>query len=326
MPTASSTPRRADLDAYGPAGRSAWLDIDWQAAQRWVTVGGRAVNVIALGPTGDGEPGAGPVVFVHGLSGSWQNWLENIPFFARGRRVIAMDLPGFGESPMPAERISIPGYGRFLDELFGVLEIDAACLVGNSMGGFVAAETALAFPRRVERLVLVSAAGLSSVDTRNERQLAALRRADFAITAYAGWLASKSETVARRQRLRRALLAVVARHPEQIPAPLAAEQLRGSGKPGFLDALDALTDYPIRERLGEIRCPTLIVQGTHDRLVPRSDADEFEQLIPGSRKVIYEDTGHVPMFERPQRFNADLEAFLEEKPGERVDEPRGAAA
>jgi pimeloyl-ACP methyl ester carboxylesterase len=81
-----------------------------------------------------------------------------------------------------------------------------------------------------------------------------------------------------------------------------------------MPALDALTSYPIRDRLSDIRVPTLIVWGTHDRLVPLKDASEFERLIPGSRKVIFNDTGHMPMLERPGRFNRLLEDFLAERP------------
>jgi len=125
-------------------------------------------------------------------------------------------------------------------------------------------------------------------------------------------MAARSDTVARRSRLRQATLYSVMRHPARIPPPLAAEQLRGSGRPGFMDALDALTSYPIRERLGEIACPTLVVWGDSDRLVPTRDADVFEQLIPNARKVIYSDTGHTAMLERPQAFNAELRAFLPE--------------
>jgi pimeloyl-ACP methyl ester carboxylesterase len=155
MAAAEPSPVAPDLEAYGPVGRSAWLDVDWREHQRWVTVLGSPVNVVEMG-TGD------PIVFVHGLVGSWQNWLENIPHFARDHRVVALDLPGFGASPMPAEKISIAGYARILDALLGELGIDAACVVGNSMGGFIAAELAIAFPQRVERLVLVSAAGISA--------------------------------------------------------------------------------------------------------------------------------------------------------------------
>jgi pimeloyl-ACP methyl ester carboxylesterase len=272
-----------------------------------VTVEGRRVNVIELG---DGSP----LVFVHGLSGSWQNWLEQLPVFAQRHRVIAVDVPGFGHSEMPAEKITIPGYARTLDALCGELGVDAAAFIGNSMGGFIGAELAISFPQRVERLVLVSAAGLSIEDMRSDRGLATMRRLENLLAFYSGWIATKSDTVARRPRLRRAVLWMVASHPDRLPAPLAAEQLRGSGKPGFIDAVDALTDYPIRARLGEISCPTLVVWGRNDRLVPVRDAAEFERLIPNARKLIFEDTGHVAMLERPERFNAALEEFLSEAP------------
>ncbi len=81
------------------------------------------------------------------------------------------------------------------------------------------------------------------------------------------------------------------RHPGRLPAALAAEQLRGAGKPGFMQALRANIDYPIRERLPEIACPTLIVWGAEDKVIPVTDASVFEELIPNSRKVIFEDTG-----------------------------------
>jgi len=292
--------------AYGPVGRSAWMDIDWREHQRWVDVGGRPMNVIDLG---EGPP----IVFIHGLSGCWQNWLLQLPEFAAlGHRVIALDLPGFGHSPMPLQRISISGYARDVDECLAELGVDSATVVGNSMGGFIGAELAIAFPSCVERLVLVSAAGLSSQTMRNERGLAFMRRTENLIAFYSGWLATRSNVVARRPRGRKLVMAIVARHPDRLPAALTAEQIRGSGKPGFVDAVDALTDYPIRHRLGEISCPCLIVWGTHDRLVPVHDAAEFERLTPGSRKIVFDDTGHVPMLERPARFNAALEEFLGE--------------
>jgi pimeloyl-ACP methyl ester carboxylesterase len=114
-----------------------------------------------------------------------------------------------------------------------------------------------------------------------------------------------------RPRARRSLSLVFA-HPEKLPGPLLVEQAKGSGKPGFIDALDALSDYPLRDRLQRISVPTLIVWGDRDKLVPRRDADVFEELIPNARKIVYHDTGHVPMLERPARFNADLESFLSE--------------
>jgi pimeloyl-ACP methyl ester carboxylesterase len=316
MPTPSPAALPADPGAYGPEGRSAWMDVDWRAHQRFVEVDGRWANVIELGGA---DPARPPVVFIHGLSGSWQNWLENLPHFAAaGHRVVAFDLPGFGESQMPRPKISVPGYGQFVDALLDELGVGPAVVVGNSMGGFIGAELAIQFPARVERLVLVSAAGLTIEYQRNERVLGALRFAENALTAWAGWLGSRSEELARRPRARRLLTGFVVHRADRLSAALISEQVRGSGKPGFVDALDALTDYPIRDRLGRIGCPTLIVWGEEDHLIPVGDATEFAHLIPGARKVVWPDTGHMAMLERPAAFNALVDAFVAEQPGERV--------
>ncbi len=310
----TATAGRAQTDAYGPAERSAWMDVDWREHLRWVLVDGRQVNVVDIG--------SGPVVvFLHGLAGCWQNWLENIPEFARDHRVIALDLPGFGASPTPAEPISMPGYARMLDELFVTLGVDCATLVGSSMGGFVAAEFAIRYGAQVRRLCLTSPAGLSMEHMRNERNQGLKARVENTLFFGTGWLASKSDRVVRSERLRHALLMLVAAYPERLPSRLIVELARGAGKPGFNDALDAMTGYPIRDRLGEIACPALIVWGELDRLVPLRDAAEFEWLIPQARKIVYEDTGHLVMLERPERFNADLRAFVEEGPGEQTPWP-----
>jgi len=304
--------------AYGPVGRAPWLDVDWSSHQRWVTADGQLVNTIELGP--ETTPGGQPLVFVHGLSGCWENFLEQLPAMAREHRVLTLDLPGFGYSPMPSQKITISGYARLLDALLGQLGIDAAAVVGNSMGGFIATELAIACPQRVERLVLISAAGISTREPlaglsprlASRSPIPVLTRSERVLAGTAAWLASKSDTVARRERLRELTLATVVRHPGRLPAPLAAEQLRGAGKPGFLQAFEAIIHYDVEERLKEIACPTLIVWGDHDRLVNVRDADVFAALIPDSRKVIFEDTGHMAMLERPAAFNALLRDFLAE--------------
>lgn len=294
-----------DAGTYGPAGRSAWLDVDWREHRRLVPVDGRAVNLVELGS-------GPPLLFVHGLGGCWQNWLENLPDLARDHRVIALDLPGFGASEMPREPISIAGYARTLDGVCDALAVDAAAIVGNSMGGFIAAELAIASPQRAERLVLVSAAGLHIAELRLDRALDRLGRAERAFALYGGYVAARSAAFARRTRLRRLVFAGVAAHPDRLPWPLVAEQVAGAGRPGFMPALRAMAGYPLRDRLSQIACPTLIVWGERDRLVPVRDATTFQRLIPGARKLVYPDTGHLPMLERPARFNADLRAFMGE--------------
>jgi pimeloyl-ACP methyl ester carboxylesterase len=297
-----------DPGPYGPVGRSPWLDVDWREHQRWVVVEGRALNTIQLG-----REGSRPIVFVHGLSGCWQNWLEQLPVFAAEHHVVALDLPGFGHSPMPRQEISINGYARIIDALLGDLGVDAATVVGNSMGGFIGAELAISFPQRVERLVLVSAAGLSTYnEPRTARAMPALRRVERVVAASAASVATRSDAVTRRPRLREMVMKVAAHHPGRLPGPLVAEQVRGAGKPGFIDALQAILDYDVRERLPEIACPTLIVWGEKDLLISVRDSEEFERLIPDSRRVVYPDTGHVAMLERPAAFNALLAQFLAE--------------
>jgi len=289
-------------DAYADGDDASWMSVDWPSMTRQVEIEGGKVNVVDTG-------GDGPVLlFVHGLSGNWQNWLLNIPAFMDRYRVIAPDLPGFGGSDMPAGEISIHGYARVLDRLCDELGIERVLLVGNSMGGFVGAELALSFPTRVDKLVLVSAAGISIEHQRRQPLLTLARLASIGTERQ---VAQANDLVVRRRRARRLGMQLVFRYPERLSAPLAWELIQGTNKPGFLPALEALLDYSFRDRLAEIEMPVLIVWGCNDMLVPVGDAERFQRLIgPNAHKVIFEDTGHCPMIERPSRFNALLEGFL----------------
>jgi len=289
------------------------MDIDWQVHRRFVTIDGRRANVV--------EMGAGPpLLLVHGLSGCWQNWLENIPWFARTHRVIVPDLPGFGASELPREEISIDGYARFLEQLCDALSIDAAAVVGNSMGGHVASELAIRSPQRVERLMLVSAAGISAEQAQRDIVMTVGR----VLAAIGTRTAARVDGFARRPGLRQVALSFVVRHPQQLSAALAHELMQGAGKPGFLPALEAVITHRISERLPEIACPTFVVWGKDDHVIPVRDAKRFQTLIPDCRTVVLPDTGHVAMLERPGRFNALLEEFLAERPGAAEAGPGGA--
>ena len=94
------------------------------------------------------------------------------------------------------------------------------------------------------------------------------------------------------------------------PAALAAEQLRGAGTDGFLSALEAILEFDLRPRLPLISCPTLVVWGKKDRLISWHDAARFTEAIPDAREVVYADTGHMAMLERPREFNELLAGFL----------------
>jgi pimeloyl-ACP methyl ester carboxylesterase len=297
--------RRPGADStYADGDDSTWMSVDWPSMTRQLPVLGRSVNVVDTG-------GEGPaMVFVHGLGGRWQNWLLNIPVFMRTHRVIAPDLPGFGESEMPREEISIRGYAKVVDALLQELGIESAVFVGNSMGGFVSAQIALSFDTRVERLVLVAAAGLS-IEYRNREPLLTLARLWAAsatrVSAQAG------TSVVTRPGLRRLALQLVLRYPERLSPAMSYELVQGAGAPGFMDALGALLGHSYRDELARIEVPVLIVWGRNDMLVPRGDAREYEDLIgPNARRVMFDDTGHVPMVERPNAFNALVADFLAE--------------
>jgi pimeloyl-ACP methyl ester carboxylesterase len=280
-----------------------WLKVDWREHLHRVQLPGAEVNYAEIG---EGEP----ILFVHGLAGCWQNWLENLPHFGRTHRAIALDLPGFGDSPMPSWPIEMPSYGRLIHDFCEKLGIDrVAALVGNSMGGFVSTEAAIEQPSRFERLVLVSAAGISFAESEGRRVEARVRMFETAVPFFAGprrlWL--------NRPRGRELAFGNVFRYPNRLRPELLAEQMDpGLQSPGFHDAIRAIGGYDTRHRLPGIEIPTLVVWGMHDRIVPVEAAIGYHRLIPDSRLELFERTGHVPQMERPKRFNALLDDFLAE--------------
>ena len=293
---------RPGADAtYADGDDQTWMSVDWPSMTRRLEVGGREVSVIDSG--GDGPP----LLWLHGLGGVWQNWLLNIPAFMETHRCVAIDLPGFGQSPMPSEEISIPGFAATVDEICDRLGLVNPVVVGNSMGGFVGAELAVSFPTRVAKLVLVSAAGLSTEYLAREPLLAAAR-AFAVLTARTGL---RGSPVVKRARLRRYALQAIIRYPERLSVPLVTELVRGANAEGFLPAFEALMAYSFRDKLQRIEVPVLIVWGRNDILVPVEDAEMFEHLIgENAHSVIFEDTGHLAMMERPSRFNELLGSFI----------------
>ena len=297
---------------YADGDDATWMGVDWPSLQRTLEVDGQRVNVLDTGGERSGDEASGrgrspALLFLHGWSSNWQIFLLNIAAFMDTHRVISLDLPGFGASEMPDGDISIRGYARLVDGVCDALGVEHVSVVGSSMGGFIGTELALSFKTRVERLVLVSAAGLST------EQLARTPLVAAAAVVAAGMpLATRLESsVVRRPRLRRAAMQWAVRYPEKLSVPLAQELVQSAGKPGFVKALAAIMDYSYRDRLPEIDIPVLIVWGRNDLLVPVGDAARYADLIgPNARVEIFEDTGHTPMLERPTRFNDLLRGFL----------------
>jgi pimeloyl-ACP methyl ester carboxylesterase len=303
MPDTQEVPGFPGSDYGNPDPHPEWLQIDWRRHLHQVDLpGAEGVNYVEIG---EGEP----IIFVHGIAGCWRNWLENIPYFARSHRVLALDLPGFGDSPMPTWEVSMGNYGRLIHDFCERLGIDrAAALVGNSMGGFIATEAVIDEPERFDRLVLISAAGISFAEWQG-RPIDAVSRIVKAATPF---LSGDRRIYLTRPFGRKFAFGQLFRNPNKLRPELLSEQVRpGLQAPGFSDALTAIWGYDTRERLPEIEIPTLVVWGLNDRIVPVEAALGYHRLIPKSRLEIFERTGHLPMLERPQRFNPLLDEFIE---------------
>jgi pimeloyl-ACP methyl ester carboxylesterase len=291
-------------DDYGnPDPHPEWLQVNWREHLHRVDLpGAEGVNYVDFG---EGEP----VLFVHGLAGCWRNWLENVPRFGKDYRVLALDLPGFGDSPKPSWEITMANYGRLLHDFCERLGLDhVAALVGNSMGGFVATEAVIDEPERFDRLVLVSAAGISFAESTDR----VVRVAGRMVEAAAPHLLSGDRKIwLSRAKGRQLAFGGVMRAPAKLRPELLKEQANpGLSAPGFFEALVAIHGYDTRKRLTEIEIPTLVVWGLNDKVVPVEAALGYHRLIPRSRLEIFERTGHVPMIERPARFNGLVGEFI----------------
>ncbi len=239
-------PTPADgADPYGDPDPE-WISIDWREHRRKATIDTSSLEPHPGSPADPArtevnyvEMGSGePVVFVHGLGGCWQNWLENIPALARTHRVIAPDLPGFGDSPLPGWEVSIEAYGRLLDLLVRQLETGPVNLVGNSMGGFISAEVAVNQPAAVKRMVLVSAAGVSHARAYRRPAETAGRMA----RAMAPLLLRHREQSLRRPGLRHRVFRNLFYKPNDLPPELIWEITHpGINSPGLVAALRSLS-------------------------------------------------------------------------------------
>jgi pimeloyl-ACP methyl ester carboxylesterase len=171
----------------------------------------------------------------------------------------------------------------------------------------------------VQRLVLACATGVSDwymglpAALIRHRLGAAVSRGLFATGAPPEPVV---RALAARPRGRAAALGIYngrpAAQPQLIHPAMVMALISSACKPAAAPAAVALASHDLRERAHLISCPTLIVWGDRDNLVPLRCAHAYARLVPDSRLLVYEDTGHNPMIERPARFNADLSAFLDE--------------
>jgi len=243
------------------------------------------------------EAGSGPtVILLHGLGGSSVVWNFNIGPLAEKFHVVVPDQIGFGKSDKPLVNYRIRTYVDFLDQFCKQLKIERATLVGNSMGGWIAAMYTASFPDRVDKLVLVDAAGYAPPKDLDTRTLFALNP-----TTREGMKLLSAKVFYNKAFQTDAVI------DQAIAARLAA----GDGY-----TINSITESIIRgedfldDVVKTIKQPTLIVWGREDGLVPLSEGERFHKDIAGSTLIVFDQCGHVPNIEKAGEFNAAVIKFL----------------
>lgn len=256
-----------------------------------------------------------PRLLVHGLGGAALNWLEVIAGLADGGPVVAMDLPGFGqtEPPHPHAARILPQV-RFLRRLVDLLGWSSVELHGNSMGGMIATLFAARHPERVERLVLVNPVMPFAASRGGTTPTAMLRFAPF-VSRHLGHAAI-------RARWRDAVgadvydetLAIVMGEAGQIRPALrevAIENtefgLRTAWRQRSLATASSNLVYatvraPLRQAVSNVQAPTLLIWGERDRLVSRAMIDRAARRRPDWTRVDLPLVGHAPMLEVPDQY------------------------
>jgi pimeloyl-ACP methyl ester carboxylesterase len=282
---------------------SNWDEFDFTPYEQFIEVDGRKLNYVELG-----DADKPVLLFVHGIMGTWRNWVFNLLPFADRYRVIALDLPGFGLSEMPAGEFSLENYAGTIKTFLGQLGVNKVTLIGNSMGGHVGTLVAKKFPEILEKLILVDPSGFST-STERLRKLAPLARLLEPFLKIGPGL---RKFVASSRFLAGIFTKIVLWRPRQVSSELILVLLAGIGKPGFLPAVHTISHTPVKHFPGDVTAETVIIWGRNDSLIPKRDAFKFAKMIPQAQLVLIDDVGHIPMFEKPAEFNALIARFAPE--------------
>jgi pimeloyl-ACP methyl ester carboxylesterase len=264
------------------------------------------------------EAGSGPpLLLLHGHEQSATSWRWVLPALARTHRVLALSLPGHGESA-PAVGGYAPGrdLAPLVADFLDVLGVGSLHVVGNSVGGAVALRMALADPARVRTLTLVDSAGLG----REVNPLLALNTLPF-IGELAILMARMPGGDLGRTSMSTAMLFA---QPSRVPAEFFTEQHALGRRPGQLEASTAMARAlfdangqreVLLDQLPTVTMPTLVVWGGCDYVLPASQAQAAVDRLPHGRLALLADCGHLPHVECPDRFATVLSEWLAEHPG-----------
>jgi pimeloyl-ACP methyl ester carboxylesterase len=254
---------------------------------------------IAYDVDGRGET----VVLIGGFTMVKESWELQVAELAKHFRVITFDNRGVGETTVPSERFSIAEMAADTVGLMDALEIDSAHVFGVSMGGLIAQTLALDHPDRVEKVVLgcTTHGGRHAVQPQKEVMQLLAKASDPSIPA--------EESV--RMRLPTILAErFIREEPERLEEFVRVSVQHWPTPEGAAGQMGALSVFNVKKRLGEIRCPVLVITGVEDRMMPAENSRLLAEGIEGAELYLVEGAGHSFFFEKPDEVNRVLIEFL----------------
>lgn len=271
--------------------------------------------------------GSGPaLLLIHGVGDNSTTWNAVHAKLAQRFTVIAPDLLGHGESDKPRADYSLASFANGMRDLLAVLGIDRVTLVGHSLGGGIAAQFAYQYPHMVERLVLVGAGGVTK-DVTPALRLAAMPMGAESLAALrlpgavpalkvAGRAAKSLLGSTKHGRDLASGIDLLARLADPKALSAFARTVRGvvDGRGQFVTMLDRAYLMP--------SIPKLIIWGEDDMVIPVSHARMAHEAMPGSRLEIFENSGHMPFQDHPDRFVSVVEQFLDSTVPAEYDQTR----
>lgn len=268
---------------------------------QFIAVRGMQLHLRDEGPRDDPVP----IVLLHGTGASlhtWDGWTREL---AREHRVIRFDLPGFGlTGPSPDGVYSIESYVDTVLAVADTLHVQRFIVAGNSLGGYVAWATTVLHPERVDRLILIDAAGYPF---QSQSVPLAFRIARTPI------LNRLMRDILPRSIVESSLHNVYG-DPTRVTPDLVDRYFdlatRAGNRAALVARFDQTTPGSLAERVREIQVPTLILWGRKDRLIPLEFGEQFARDIHGSRLVVFDTLGHVPHEEDPARTVAAVLPFI----------------
>jgi pimeloyl-ACP methyl ester carboxylesterase len=241
---------------------------------------------------GDGEP----LLLIHGLGSSSRDWELQLDFFAQNYKLILVDVRGHGRSGKPTGPYSIPLFAEDIKELLQALQVGPAHILGISLGGMIGFQLGISYPDMIKSLVIVNSTPELVARTLKDR-LGIWQR--LLIVRFLG-MRKMGEVLGDR----------FLPDPEQAELrKIFIERWAENDKPAYTEAMKAVIGWSVTDRLGEIRCPTLVI-GADGDYFPTAEKENYVKQIPGAELLIIENSRHTLPAEKPAEFNVAVKEFL----------------